>query len=150
MGQSKFEQSGFLSQNSIKPSNMLPPCSLSPRENAEKLEKSLKLPMSPAFISIYKMSKEISVPRAHDFCREKNIPFNSEENNFYRMKQSEKRFKNYSQTINKCFETARPSEMATASSVLTQKGKNIPPKDKLTKEFLDQRFYVANVFENAH
>ena len=80
--------------------------------------------MSPAFISIYKMNRDISVPRAHDFCREKNIPFNSEENNFYRIKQSEKRFKNYSQTVNKCFETARPSEMATAASVFTQKGKN--------------------------
>ena len=61
---------------------------LSQREAGEKLEKELKFPTSPAFVSIYKMNKDIRVPRAQDFCLEKNIPFSSEEHNFYRLKQS--------------------------------------------------------------
>ena len=34
---------------------MLPPCSLSMRNQAEKLKAELKFPTSPAFVSVYKM-----------------------------------------------------------------------------------------------
>ena len=41
--------------------------------------------MSPAFVNIYKMNRDINVPKVQDFCIEKNIPFNSEEQNFYKL-----------------------------------------------------------------
>jgi len=87
MIETSFEKSGFLSKHSIDTSTLLPPCTLSVRNNAEKLEKELKFPTSPAFVSVYKMKKDIKVQRAHDFCIEKNIPFSSEEHNFYRLAQ---------------------------------------------------------------
>ena len=41
--------------------------------------------MSPAFINIYQMKRKIKVPQAQEFCLAKNIPFNSEEQNFYKL-----------------------------------------------------------------
>lgn len=85
MRETSFEKSGYLTKNSIDPSKLLPPCTLTQRDSVEKLEKELKFPISPAFVSIYKMNKVIKVTRAQDFCMEKNIPFSSEEHNYYRL-----------------------------------------------------------------
>ena len=149
MRRTNFEQSGFLSQNSIDPNTLLPPCSLSVRNNAEKLEKELKFPISPAFVSIYKMNKDIKVQRAHDFCKEKNIPFSSEEHNFYRLAQSKKRFNQYSKSVNKCFETSRPSEIETGKKLMKINQKEVPV-GKVTENFGDSRLYVPNVFHQAY
>ena len=122
---------------------MLPPCNLSMRNQAEKLKNELKFPTSPAFVSVYKMKKDIKLQGAQDFCSEKNIPFNSEEHNNYRLRQSRVQFKQFSQSVNKCFETARPTEFKTGTNMM--KGR-IDPK-VVTKEYFDQRLYVPNVFE---
>ena len=57
----------------------------------------------------------------------------------------------YSKSINKCFETARPSEFATGKKLMFFKdgkgGADLPP---VTKEFLDKRLYVSNTFQEAH
>ena len=99
------------------------------------------------------MNKDIKVPRAQDFCQQKNIPFSSEEHNFYRMNQQKMRFKHYATSVNKCFETARPSELSTGKKLMVTKakeGQDLPPVEKVTKEFLDKRLYVSNAFQEAH
>lgn len=97
---------------------------LSQRDAGENLEQKLKFPTSPAFVSVYKMRNDIKVSRAQDFCLEKNIPFSSEEHNFYRLKQSQARFKTYAHSVNKCYETARPDEFTTGTRLL----KDLPRK----------------------
>ena len=129
----------------------MPPCTLSLRETGEKLEKELKFPISPAFVSIYKMNKDIKVPRAQDFCHDKNIPFSSEEHNYYRVKQSQARFKTYAHSVNKCYETSRPDDFEMGTKLLSNVTRSrLPPKDKVTKDFGDARLYVPNVYQEAH
>lgn len=81
-----FSQSIYLTQKPVDPNTLLPPCQLSMRNKAENVKKQLSFPASPAFVSIYKMSKEIKLKGAEDFCTENNIPFSTEENNFYRLR----------------------------------------------------------------
>ena len=71
-----FENSRFLTAKKVDPRNLLPPASLSVRDNADSLKKELTYPTSPAFVNIYKMGKETELTDASDFCRKKNIPFN--------------------------------------------------------------------------
>ena len=73
----------------------MPPTSLTVRDNAENLKKKLTYPTSPAFVNIYKMGRETELVDADEFCKKKNIPFNQEEFNYYRLKQGNQRFKQY-------------------------------------------------------
>ena len=59
--ETSFERSTFMSQKTIDPNTMLPPCNLSMRNQAEKLKNELKFPTSPAFVSVYKMKKDIKL-----------------------------------------------------------------------------------------
>ena len=80
---------------------------------------------------------------------EKNIPFNSEEHNLYRSKQNHQKYKAFTASLNKCFETARPSEFKTGTDILNN-SKRAPPLEKVTSEIGDGRLYVPNVFQQAH
>lgn len=51
------------------------PISIVRRSTAVKVDKELKLPISPAFINNYRLAREPNVKPIVDFCREKNIPF---------------------------------------------------------------------------
>ena len=95
------------------------------------------------------MNREVSVPRTEDFCMEHNIPFNSEEQNLYRAKQNQMRFKQYAGAMNRCFETSRPTEFKTGTDLLAEK-KGAPPLHKVTEAVGDGRLYVPNVFQQAH
>ena len=64
---------------------MLPPYSLSVRDEGEKIRKELKFPQSPAFVNVYKIKHNTHLTKTSEFCQRKNIPFNSEEHNFYRL-----------------------------------------------------------------
>lgn len=119
---------------------------ISQRDAGEKLEKELKFPTSPAFVNIYKMKNDIKVPRAQDFCLEKNIPFSSEENNYFRLKQSKARFNIYQQSVNKCFETARPDDIKTGKDLMGDERRGVPPLSQVTEDFGDARLYVPDVF----
>ena len=140
-----FENSVYLNQRSIDPNTLLPPCTLSIRNKNPKIKEELKFPASPAFVSIYKMNKDIKLQQAEDFCTEKNIPFSSEEHNFYQLGQNRLRFKQYAHSVNKCFETSRPSEFTIGCNLLSSK-KGPPNPSKVSKEFADMRLYVPHVF----
>ena len=56
-----FAKSVYFSQRSIDPKTMLPPCTLSVRDESEKIKKQLKFPASPAFVNIYKMKRDIKL-----------------------------------------------------------------------------------------
>ena len=85
--------------------------------------------MSPAFVNIYKMNRDIKVPKVQDFCLEKNIPFNSEEENYYKLKQSQIRFKDFKNSVNSCYETARPDDVDTSLQLLDETSKVPSPPD---------------------
>ena len=143
--------SSLVSNTSINPDRMLPPCSLQVREGANRTKKQLKFPMSPAFVNIYKMNRDIKVPKVQEFCLDKNIPFNSEEQNFYKLKQSQIRFKEFKNSINSCYETARPDDVDTSLQILDENSKApLPPENRLTESFGDARLYVPNVYTQAH
>lgn len=142
---SEFETSRFLTQSKIDPASLMPPSSLLGREKVDKIKDSVMFPNSPAFVNIYKLNKEKSLVQAADYCQKKNIPFSSEENNFYRLKQVRQRFKTYSNSINHCFETSRPDEATTGYNLLAEKNPR-PPPEKVTLNYTDGQLYVPNVF----
>ena len=69
-----------------------------------------------------------------------------EEQNFYRLKQSKARFKQYSASLNHCFETSRPDEFTTGYALMSGKGPQ-PPPDKINEGFTDGQLYMPNVFQ---
>ena len=142
--ESNFAGSRFITQRKIDPSSILPPYSLSVRDKSEKLRKDLTFPQSPAFVNIYKMNKETNLVQASDFCLQNNIPFNSEEHNYYRLRQTRQRFKQYSSSINQCFETARPDDFATGINLMSERDPR-PPKNKVTENYTDGQLYIPNV-----
>ena len=63
---------------------VLPPFSLIKRDN--KAGKGLSFPISPSFVHNYATVKEVKLKTAQAYCSEKNIPFSSEEDKFYKLK----------------------------------------------------------------
>lgn len=141
-----FETSQFVLSQKLDPKTLLPPQSLSVRDKASKLSKDLKYPCSPAFVSIYKMSRDTVLPQATDYAQKQNIPFNSEEHNYYRSRQNKSRFRQYTHTMNQCFETSRPDDFTTGYNLLSDKEPR-PPPEKTTSEFTDGQLYVPNIFQ---
>lgn len=110
------------------------------REKAVDIMRKLTFPQSPAFVNNVvknpndekkgKVSKERKnneekvLPSVVDFCRQKNIPFLDEEDRYYKINQFKQSHKMYSMSLNKCFETNRPSEYEIGVKNLTE---NLPP-----------------------
>ena len=90
------------------------------------------------------MNKETNLVQASDFCLQKNIPFNSEEYNFYRLRQTRQRFKHYQNSVNQCFETARPDDFTSGINLLSDRDPR-PPADKVTQDYTDGQLYIPNV-----
>lgn len=61
------------------------PVSILKRTKAPQAEKNLNFPISPAFVNNFKIAKKPDVKPVLEFCKEKNIPFKSEESRFYKI-----------------------------------------------------------------
>lgn len=63
---------------------MIPPiCKL--KREAKDIGK-LKFPISPNFVQNYNTTRSVNLKKMTDFCTEKNIPFSSEENKFFKVR----------------------------------------------------------------
>ena len=49
------------------------------------LEKKLHFPASPAFVNNFKQNKEQSLNKIVEYCLKKNIPFEDQEDRFYKV-----------------------------------------------------------------
>ena len=64
------------------------------RDKAEKLRNDLLFPKSPAFVNNFRnVKKDVELTQLAQHAHSRNIPFNSEEQNFYRSRQCKQRFK---------------------------------------------------------
>lgn len=69
---------------------------------------SLKFPMSPSFVHNFNTAKEVNLKQVTAYCLEKNIPFSSEEDKFYKLKQAKNNFTKFKRAVDACYETSRP------------------------------------------
>ena len=81
-------------------------------------EKFLSLPISPAFVNNYSMTKPSKLKPIIDFCSQKNIPFIEEEVRYYKINQAKQMHKDFTKTMNQFFETNRPTQIETGLSLL--------------------------------
>ena len=129
----------------LRPESLAPPYSLLQRNKCEGIKKTLTFPKSPAFVNARgARSKEPpQLPNTLDFCRKKNIPFNHEEYNYYRLKQGQARFKSFVHSVNACFETSRPSQFETGTELL-QDQEGHPPPGRVSPQYTDCRLYLPS------
>ena len=139
------EAGGSTLTQKLRPETLLPPYGLLQRDKAEGIKKTLAFPKSPAFVNVRgARGKEApQLPNALDFCRKRNIPFNHEEYNYYRLKQGQATYKSYVHSVNACFETSRPTQFATGVSVLADQAGG-PPPHQVSKQFTDCRLYLPS------
>ena len=64
------------------------PISKIDRTKACEPEKTLRFPISPAFVNNYSLAKQPKLKPLVDFCQQKNIPFKIEESRFYKINQA--------------------------------------------------------------
>jgi hypothetical protein len=103
----------------VKVDRLQHPFGVKTRKTNEGLARQITFPASPAFVNNYKMHKDPNVPKMTDVVAKKNIPFNVEEQCYYKIKQEKQRFKQFAHSINACFETGRPSEVEVAVNGIT-------------------------------
>ena len=118
----------------VKAENLLPPYALLQRDKCEAIKQALTFPKSPAFVNA-RGARGMEPPAlvdTLDFCRKRNIPFNHEEYNYYRLKQGQARFKSYVHSVNACFETSRPTEYETGLQLLRD-AEPRPPPDRVSE-----------------
>jgi hypothetical protein len=96
------------------------------RDKCEQEEIDMHIPGSPAFISsqtkYFNMCKKggyRKLRKTVDFAKEKNIPFCSEEDKYYRFKQLNTKMKNFKKTLNDCFETKIPEQFDVGMRMMT-------------------------------
>jgi hypothetical protein len=87
---------------------------------------ALNMPMSPAFVNS-KKDKEPVLKMTLEHCLEKNMPFCSEEDKFYRFRQFGSRFGHYKKALDECYETNIPSQFEQGMRLLT----NHPRKEEM-------------------
>lgn len=112
-------RSGGKQQYSIFDEIRPDPISILKRTKAPEAEKSLNLPISPAFVNNFRIAKKPEVKPVLDFCKEKNIPFKSEESRFYKINRAKQQHRQFNKTIAYCFENYRPSEYETGYKMMT-------------------------------
>ena len=114
------------------------------RDRCKDIKKQLTFPKSPAFVNERGARGEAEeMTETLDFCRKRNIPFNHEEHNYFRLKQAQAKFKSYKHSLNACFETNRPTEFETGVKLLKD-SKDRPPSGKVSNAFADTRLYMPS------
>ena len=129
---------------------LLPPCALVARDRCLDIKEQLTFPKSPAFVNERGARGEAAeMTETLDFCRKRNIPFNHEEHNYFRLKQAQAKFKSYKHSLNVCFETHRPTEFETGVSMLKD-AKDRPPSGKVSSQFADTRLYLPQTAQKPY
>ena len=98
-----FETSKYISRIYIDPKTLQPPQSLNTRDKVDSLRSELLFPKSPAFCNNFKKEQKKKVEELKQlaqYAQQKNIPFNVEEQNFYRSRQCQNRFQKFTHTMN--------------------------------------------------
>ena len=90
------------------------PCSLTIRQKAA--ENVFHYPSSIVFPM---QNKQVKMKSIVQFCSQKNIPATSGEQTFYKINQTQKMHNQFSQTLNQCFETKRPSRSMAGIELLS-------------------------------
>ena len=78
----------------------------------------INMPISPAYVHNYRTKKPIKITPMVDYCSHRDIPFSSEEEIFYKLKQQKDRFRLFRNTITDLYESGRPDEVNVGFALL--------------------------------